>query len=161
MSDLSEQQVVMADASAGGRESVEEARRSQARELARELLSAVSEEDRILLTLKEVEGLSLKELREVYKIGENALKVRLFRARQRVLKAFDAFVSEDYRNDFTRLWEKFDVLRGQRIGVLFRDERILGTADGIDATGALRLRDDKGALHRCLAGDVTIEKTPA
>lgn len=89
MSDLSEQQVIMADAAAGGRESVEEARRSQARELARTLLSAVSEEDRILLTLKEVEGLSLKELREVYKIGENALKVRLFRARQRVLKAFE------------------------------------------------------------------------
>lgn len=89
MSDLSEQQVIMADASAGGRESVEEARRSQARELARTLLSAVSQEDRILLTLKEVEGLSLKELREVYKIGENALKVRLFRARQRVLKAFE------------------------------------------------------------------------
>ena len=38
--------------------------------------------------LKEVEGLSLKELEKVYKVNENALKVRLFRARQRVLKAF-------------------------------------------------------------------------
>jgi RNA polymerase sigma-70 factor (ECF subfamily) len=47
----------------------------------------VSEEDRILLTLKEVEGLSLKELEVVYKVKENALKVRLFRARQRVLKS--------------------------------------------------------------------------
>jgi RNA polymerase sigma-70 factor (ECF subfamily) len=52
------------------------------------LLEQVSEEDRILLTLKEVEGLSLKELENIYQVNENALKVRLFRARQRVLKAF-------------------------------------------------------------------------
>ena len=51
------------------------------------LLGAVSEEDRILLTLKEVEGLSLKELEGIYHVNENALKVRLFRARQRVLKS--------------------------------------------------------------------------
>ena len=40
--------------------------------------------------LKEVEGLSLKELEKVYKVNENALKVRLFRARQRVLKMLAA-----------------------------------------------------------------------
>ena len=40
--------------------------------------------------LKEVEGLSLKELEKIYNVKENALKVRLFRARQRVLKAFEA-----------------------------------------------------------------------
>ncbi len=36
--------------------------------------------------MKEVEGLSLKELEKIYGVNENALKVRLFRARQRVLK---------------------------------------------------------------------------
>jgi RNA polymerase sigma-70 factor (ECF subfamily) len=51
-------------------------------------LGKISDEDRILLVMKEVEGLSLKELEKVYKVSENALKVRLFRARQRVLKAF-------------------------------------------------------------------------
>jgi len=40
--------------------------------------------------LKEVEGLSLKELEAIYKVNENALKVRLFRARQRVLKSVGA-----------------------------------------------------------------------
>ena len=60
------------------------------RETVQELLSTVSEEDRILLTLKEVEGLSLKELEKIYSVNENALKVRLFRARQRVLNAFEA-----------------------------------------------------------------------
>ncbi len=90
MSDLSEQQVSMADALAGGRKSDEEQHRRRVRELVQSLLSGVSEEDRILLTLKEVEGLSLKELERIYNVNENALKVRLFRARQRVLKAFES-----------------------------------------------------------------------
>jgi RNA polymerase sigma-70 factor (ECF subfamily) len=87
MSDLSEQQVMMADAVAGTKLDHEERRRQQLRETMDALLGSVSEEDRILLTLKEVEGLSLKELEAIYNINENALKVRLFRARQRVLKS--------------------------------------------------------------------------
>lgn len=90
MSDLSEQQVIMADAAAGGRADEELKRRTRVRELAQSLLGMISEEDRILLTLKEVEGLSLKELEQIYGVNENALKVRLFRARQRVLKAYEA-----------------------------------------------------------------------
>ena len=90
MADLSEQQVTMADASAGGKLQTEEVRRTKIRELVHSLLGKVSEEDRVLLMLKEVEGLSLKDLEKVYKVSENALKVRLFRARQRVLKAFEA-----------------------------------------------------------------------
>jgi RNA polymerase sigma-70 factor, ECF subfamily len=90
MSDLSEQQVVVADAVAGGKAEQEEQHKQQLREAVSSLLGAVSEADRILLMLKEVEGLSLKELEKIYKVNENALKVRLFRARQRVLKAFGA-----------------------------------------------------------------------
>jgi RNA polymerase sigma-70 factor, ECF subfamily len=90
MSDLSEQQVLMADAAAGGKRSDDEEYRRKVRETVDALLSSVSPEDRILLTLKEVEGLSLRELEQVYHVSENALKVRLFRARQRVLKAFGA-----------------------------------------------------------------------
>jgi len=89
MSDLSEQQVMMADAVAGGKASNEDQRRKQVRELVESLLGAVSEQDRVLLTLKEVEGLSLKELEQIYSVNENALKVRLFRARQRVLNAYE------------------------------------------------------------------------
>ncbi len=87
MADLSEQQVMIADAVAGGKLDQEERRRQQLRETIDALLGSVSEEDRILLTLKEVEGLSLKELEAIYRVNENALKVRLFRARQRVLKS--------------------------------------------------------------------------
>jgi RNA polymerase sigma-70 factor, ECF subfamily len=90
MSDLSEQQVVMADAMAGGKAEQDEQHNKKIRESVDALLGAVSEADRILLVLKEVEGLSLKELEKIYRVNENALKVRLFRARQRVLKAFGA-----------------------------------------------------------------------
>jgi len=90
MADLSEQQVMVADAVAGGKADQEDRRRQQLRETIDALLCSVSEEDRILLTLKEVEGLSLKELEAIYNVNENALKVRLFRARQRVLKSVGA-----------------------------------------------------------------------
>lgn len=86
MSDLSEQQVMMADAAAGSRFQNDENEKRRVKETVTGLLSSVSEDDRILLTLKEVEGLSLKELEKIYHVNENALKVRLFRARQRVLK---------------------------------------------------------------------------
>jgi RNA polymerase sigma-70 factor (ECF subfamily) len=90
MADLSEQQVLLADAAAGTLRGNEERRRKQVQEMVQFLLAAVPEQDRILLMLKEVEGLSLKELERIYKVNENAIKVRLFRARQRVLKAFAA-----------------------------------------------------------------------
>lgn len=90
MADLSEQQVVLADAVASSKRDNEEQRHKRTRELVEILMSSVSEQDRILLTLKEIEGLSLKELEKVYGVNENALKVRLFRARQRVLKVFEA-----------------------------------------------------------------------
>src|SRR5712692_3718196 len=90
MADLSDQQVVLADARAGEKVSRDDTERRRIRDMVDSLLDAVSEEDRVLLTLKEVEGLSLKELGTIYHVKENALKVRLFRARQRVLKAFQA-----------------------------------------------------------------------
>jgi RNA polymerase sigma-70 factor, ECF subfamily len=87
MADLSEQAVLMADAAAGGARQHDEAEKAKIREFVQGLLASVSEADRTLLILKEVEGLSLRELEKVYHVRENALKVRLFRARQRVLKA--------------------------------------------------------------------------
>ena len=88
MADLSEQQVMIADSIAGSKQQDQEQHRGQIREFMNALFEHVSEEDRLLLTLKEVEGLSLKELEKIYEVNENALKVRLFRARQRVLKAY-------------------------------------------------------------------------
>ncbi len=89
VADFSEEMMLLADADASTDQYQEDRRRKAIRDLMDWLFSQVSEEDRILLTLKEVEGRSLKELQEIYEVNENALKVRLFRARQRVLKAFE------------------------------------------------------------------------
>ncbi|MBM3744245.1 MAG: sigma-70 family RNA polymerase sigma factor [Acidobacteria bacterium] len=88
MADLSEQQVQMADARASRQEARSEQDKRRLRDMVAGLLGTLSEQDRILLTLKEIEGLSLKEIEKIYRVNENALKVRLFRARQRVLKAY-------------------------------------------------------------------------
>jgi RNA polymerase sigma-70 factor, ECF subfamily len=89
MADMSEPQVMMADSVAGVKRNDEENEKTRTRDLVHSLFRHVSDEDRILLMLKEVEGLSLKELGAIYRVNENALKVRLFRARQRVLKAYE------------------------------------------------------------------------
>jgi RNA polymerase sigma-70 factor, ECF subfamily len=89
MADMSEPQVMMADSVAGVKRNDEENEKTRTRDLVHSLFRHVSDEDRILLMLKEVEGLSLKELGAIYRVNENALKVRLFRARQRALKAYE------------------------------------------------------------------------
>jgi RNA polymerase sigma-70 factor (ECF subfamily) len=53
------------------------------------MLDNIPYEDRELLERKGISGLSLKELRKLYNANENALKVRLFRARQRARAAHD------------------------------------------------------------------------
>ena len=87
MSEVPEPQLVYYDAVAAWRAHSQECDRQRVHELVEELLANVSEADRILLLLKEVEGLTLQDLEKVYQVNQNALKVRLFRARQRVLKA--------------------------------------------------------------------------
>src|SRR6267378_4207769 len=51
------------------------------------LLSRVSEEERNLLMQKEVEGHSVEELAQMTGMNENTIKVKLFRARQKLVKA--------------------------------------------------------------------------
>lgn len=51
------------------------------------LLSKISEEDRSLILLKEVEGHSVEELSHMTGMNENTIKVKLFRARQKLVKA--------------------------------------------------------------------------
>jgi RNA polymerase sigma-70 factor (ECF subfamily) len=57
------------------------------RDLVTKLLSKVSEEDRSLIMLKEVEGHSVEELAAMTGLNENTIKVKLFRTRQKLLKA--------------------------------------------------------------------------
>jgi RNA polymerase sigma-70 factor (ECF subfamily) len=57
------------------------------RDLLLKLLSKVSEEDRSLILLKELEGHSVEELAQMTGMNENTIKVKLFRTRQKLLKA--------------------------------------------------------------------------
>ena len=57
------------------------------RDFVLKLLAKVSAEDRNLMLLKEVEGHSVDELARMTGMNENTIKVKLFRARQKLLKA--------------------------------------------------------------------------
>jgi RNA polymerase sigma-70 factor (ECF subfamily) len=57
------------------------------RDLVLKLLEKISQDDRTLLLLKEVEGHSVEELSNMTGMNENTIKVKLFRARQKLLKA--------------------------------------------------------------------------
>src|ERR1700674_5392051 len=57
------------------------------RDLILKLLSKVSEEERSLILLKEVEGHSVEELAGMTGLNENTIKVKLFRTRQKLLRA--------------------------------------------------------------------------
>jgi RNA polymerase sigma-70 factor, ECF subfamily len=57
----------------------------EAREHVERLLEGLDERDRLMLILKEVEGYSIEEIAEVLNLNGNTVKVRLFRARRRVV----------------------------------------------------------------------------
>lgn len=95
LDDLHEEQVHTLSAGAAWRAYSLEQRQSEAAELARRILGEVSPADRILLTLREVEGLSLSELEGIYDANANAIKVRLFRARKRALEAYERLQEAD------------------------------------------------------------------
>ena len=62
-------------------------RRLAQQDLVVKLLEKVSKEDRTLILLKEVEGHSVEELAAMTGLNENTIKVKLFRTRQKLLKA--------------------------------------------------------------------------
>jgi RNA polymerase sigma-70 factor, ECF subfamily len=62
-------------------------RRLAQHDLILKLLAKISEEDRSLILLKEVEGHSVEELSAMTGMNENTIKVKLFRARQKLVRA--------------------------------------------------------------------------
>jgi RNA polymerase sigma-70 factor, ECF subfamily len=84
--DLSEEQARQATAS---EEKVHEgpdvSERLAARQRVDRLLEGLEERDRLMLVLKEVEGFSIEEIAEVLGLNANTVKVRLFRARRRIV----------------------------------------------------------------------------
>jgi len=87
-SDLSEDQSRQVSASDGSRSTEPDILdRIEARERVDRLLAGLDERDRLMLILKEVEGMSIEEIGEAMEINANTVKVRLFRARKRMVVA--------------------------------------------------------------------------
>jgi RNA polymerase sigma-70 factor, ECF subfamily len=56
-----------------------------ARQRVERLLGCLDERDRMMLILKEVEGFAVEEIAEILDLNANTVKVRLFRARRRIV----------------------------------------------------------------------------
>src|SRR5487761_222040 len=87
--DLSEEQVrhveqfVSAD---GPRDNP--SKRAELREIVERLLADLSEEDRVMLVLKEAQGFAVEEIGTMLNLNVNTVKVRLFRARRKLAKTY-------------------------------------------------------------------------
>lgn len=85
-SDLSEEQARQVMTSGErGTTGPDASQRLEARERVERLLQGLDERDRLMLILKEVEGFSIEEIAKVLDLNANTVKVRLFRARRRVV----------------------------------------------------------------------------
>jgi RNA polymerase sigma-70 factor (ECF subfamily) len=63
-------------------------RRIEQRQLVERLLGELEEKDQLMLVMKEVEGFSVEEIGEVLGLNVNTVKVRLFRARGRLVEMY-------------------------------------------------------------------------
>lgn len=57
----------------------------EARQKVERLLECLDERDKMMLILKEVEGFAVEEIAEILELNANTVKVRLFRARRRIV----------------------------------------------------------------------------
>lgn len=92
-SDLSEEQsrqmASVSEQMLGAERPKEDAARSlEQRELIERLLSELDQEDRAMLVMKEIEGFSVEEIGESLGMNVNTVKVRLFRARGKLVEVY-------------------------------------------------------------------------
>jgi RNA polymerase sigma-70 factor (ECF subfamily) len=91
--DLSEEQVrkleSLPEHGYGGAQHRDDAgRQVEQRQLIERLLGELEEKDQVMLVMKEVEGFSVEEIGEVLGLNVNTVKVRLFRARARLVEMY-------------------------------------------------------------------------
>ncbi len=91
--DLSEEQTRQMAASSGhslGAQRIHDdaSTRTEQRQLIERLLSELDEQDGAMLVMKEVEGFSVEEIGEMLGINVNTVKVRLFRARAKLVQVY-------------------------------------------------------------------------
>ena len=87
--DLSEEQVAMLEGTVSTNRPPESPRdRAEVKEMLDWLLNKLPEQDQELMMLKEMEGFSVQELAEILNLNVNTVKVRLFRARARLMDVY-------------------------------------------------------------------------
>jgi RNA polymerase sigma-70 factor (ECF subfamily) len=85
-SDLSEDQARLYSVSGEtGRHVPDISEKLEARQRVERLMDGLEERDRLMLILKEVEGFSVEEIANALGLNANTVKVRLFRARRRIV----------------------------------------------------------------------------
>ena len=85
-SDLSEEQARQFSAPDRGGSVQDISEKLEAQEHVERLLEGIDKRDRMMLILKEVEGFAVEEIAEILNLNANTVKVRLFRARRRIVK---------------------------------------------------------------------------
>src|SRR3982074_3100496 len=85
-SDLSEEQAQRVASSESDDTGPDIRQRLENRQRVERLLEGLEERDKLMLILKEVEGFSIEEIAEVLELNANTVKVRLFRARGRLVR---------------------------------------------------------------------------
>jgi RNA polymerase sigma-70 factor (ECF subfamily) len=99
-SDLSEEQVSRLDGIVSAdRPPDSPLERAEVKELLDWMLDKLPEQDRQLLVLKEMEGFSVHELAEILGLNVNTVKVRLFRARGRLIDVYRRRKGSGFRPD--------------------------------------------------------------
>jgi RNA polymerase sigma-70 factor, ECF subfamily len=85
-SDLSEEQAQQFSASERLQSRAQDVSdKLEAQQRVERLLDGLDERDRMMLILKEVEGFAIEEIAEILDLNANTVKVRLFRARRRIV----------------------------------------------------------------------------
>lgn len=106
-SDLSEEQVSRLDGIvAAERVALGPNERAELKQLLERMLDKLPEQDRQLLILKEIEGFSVQELGEILDLNVNTVKVRLFRARGRILESYRRRLGSSGQNGANSAMEK-------------------------------------------------------
>src|SRR5579864_6562707 len=91
--DLSEDQLRKMESApdhgySGGLPREDASRRLEHQQLVERMLRQLEEKDQLMLVMKEVEGFSVEEIGEVLGLNVNTVKVRLFRARGRLVELY-------------------------------------------------------------------------
>ena len=92
--DLSEEQAQTLEAVTASSEELDPLHNLAAREIVEKLLAQLPAPDRLLLTLLHLEGRSVEEVRQVTGWNVPVIKVRAFRARRKLRRAYEKLMEE-------------------------------------------------------------------